>query len=281
MLAVGGNSQQSVELVLIIALLLAAAVLGVFALSKPRRWRSRTPFDQQRPDLTDVGQQLHAVMAGSFERRRVLSPSEYRVFAIVENEISVLRLGYRVFAQTSLGEILRSSNHPMASVLHRAGYAAAIVAAAIAGFSVLAMVIAPTNAASVFFAVCALGLGVLAYVLWPRWEPSTIEPEVSQTLQAPDGQRRRRRVIVHNPRRGFFGWLFLLIFLAFNGVMAFALVGFLIEIGKMTDDAEGLAIAAGQLILFFWACGAVITGLLALVMHGRGQRTVIEEEIER
>jgi hypothetical protein len=110
MLAVGGNSQQSVELVLIIALLLAAAVLGVFALSKPRRWRSRTPFDQQRPDLTDVGQQLHAVMAGSFERRRVLSPSEYRVFAIVENEISVLRLGYRVFAQTSLGEILRSSN---------------------------------------------------------------------------------------------------------------------------------------------------------------------------
>jgi hypothetical protein len=169
----------------------------------------------------------------------------------------------------------------MASVLHRAGYAAAIVAAAIAGFSVLAMVIAPTNAASVFFAVCALGLGVLAYVLWPRWEPSTIEPEVSPTLKAPDGQRRRRRVIVHKPRRGFFGWLFLLIFLAFNGVMALALVGFLIEIGKMTDDAEGLAIAAGQLILFFWACGAVITGLLALVMHGRGQRTVIEEEIER
>jgi hypothetical protein len=31
---------------------------------------------------------------------------------------------------------------------------------------------------------------------------------------------------VHKPRRGFFGWLFLLIFLAFNGVMALALVGF-------------------------------------------------------
>ena len=68
----------------------------------------------------------------------------------------------------------------------RAGYAAATVAAAIAGFSVLAMIVAPTNAASVFFGVCALGLGVLAYVLWPKWEPSTIEPEVSPTLQALD-----------------------------------------------------------------------------------------------
>ena len=86
---------------------------------------------------------------------------------------------------------------------------------------------------------------------------------------------------MHRPRRGFFGWLFLLISLAFNGVMAFALVCFLVEVGKMPDDAEDLAIAAGGLILFFWACGAVITGLLALVTHGRGRRSVIEEEIEQ
>jgi hypothetical protein len=102
-----GNWHQGSELVLILALVIAAAFLGVLAVSKPRRWRSRTPY---RPDLTDVGQQLHAVMAGSFEKRRVLSTSEYRIFAIVENEIAVQRLGYRVFAQTSLGEILRSSN---------------------------------------------------------------------------------------------------------------------------------------------------------------------------
>jgi len=68
-------------------------------------------FDQrQTPDLTDVGQQLHAVMAASFEKRRVLSTSEYRVFAIIEGEIAAQRAGYRVFAQTSLGEILKSSN---------------------------------------------------------------------------------------------------------------------------------------------------------------------------
>jgi hypothetical protein len=49
-------------------------------------------------------------MAGSFEKQRVLSPSEYRVFTIVEVEIAAQRAGYRVFAQTSLGEILRSSS---------------------------------------------------------------------------------------------------------------------------------------------------------------------------
>ena len=65
---------------------------------------------QQRSDLTDFGQQLRAVMAGSFEKQRLLSNSEYRVFSIVENEIAAQGAGYRVFAQTSLGEILRSSN---------------------------------------------------------------------------------------------------------------------------------------------------------------------------
>ena len=49
-------------------------------------------------------------MAGSFEKQRVLSPSEYRVFAIIESEITAQGGGYRVFAQTSLGEILRSKN---------------------------------------------------------------------------------------------------------------------------------------------------------------------------
>jgi hypothetical protein len=49
-------------------------------------------------------------MGGSFERKRVLSFSEYRVFTIVEDEIAAQRAGYRVFAQTSLGEILRSSD---------------------------------------------------------------------------------------------------------------------------------------------------------------------------
>lgn len=68
-------------------------------------------FDRQRGrDLTDVGQQLHAVMAGSFKRQRVLSLSEYRVFQIIEDEFAAQRAGYRVFAQTSLGEVIASDD---------------------------------------------------------------------------------------------------------------------------------------------------------------------------
>ena len=48
------------------------------------------------------------MMTGSFEKRRLLSSSEYKVFKIVEDDIAAARRGYRVFAQTSLGEILSS-----------------------------------------------------------------------------------------------------------------------------------------------------------------------------
>jgi hypothetical protein len=70
-----------------------------------RRLGGGLPFDIQ-----DVGQQLHAVMAASFEKRRLLSPAEYRTFKIVETELAASRSGYRVFAQTSLGEVLASGS---------------------------------------------------------------------------------------------------------------------------------------------------------------------------
>lgn len=78
--------------------------------------------DRKRPSSTlkanreyaggrgDPGEQLHTVMSGSFEKRQVLSESEYRLFALVEREVAVRRAGCRVFAHTSLGEILRSND---------------------------------------------------------------------------------------------------------------------------------------------------------------------------
>lgn len=65
---------------------------------------------QQGRDLSDVGQQMHAVMAGAFRKQRVLTPSEYRLFQVIEDEVSALRAGYRVFAQTSLGEVIASDD---------------------------------------------------------------------------------------------------------------------------------------------------------------------------
>lgn len=85
-------------------------------LSAPRRRRFRTSYQLSRrdqdqgPDLRDVAQQLHAVMAGSFKKQRVLSSSEYHVFKIIEDDMAAARRGYRVFAQTSLGEVLQSPN---------------------------------------------------------------------------------------------------------------------------------------------------------------------------
>ena len=90
---------------------------GSLSTSRPRRYY-RTPFRNHRapfraekalaPDITNAGQQLNAVMAAPFEKRKLLSASEYKVFKIVEDDIAAERRGYRVFAQTSLGEILSS-----------------------------------------------------------------------------------------------------------------------------------------------------------------------------
>src|SRR5436305_10304493 len=58
---------------------------GSASTSRPRRYY-RTPLRPEKklaPDLTDPAQQLHAVMAASFERRKLLNRSEYRVSKII------------------------------------------------------------------------------------------------------------------------------------------------------------------------------------------------------
>lgn len=84
------------------------AGLGVFYLIdevvRPfRRSRYRKLY------VGDSASQLRHVMAADFQRAKVMNPSEYRVFAIVEAEARAFR-GHRVFAQTSLGEILHSED---------------------------------------------------------------------------------------------------------------------------------------------------------------------------
>jgi Protein of unknown function (DUF2726) len=81
-------------------------------LRSPRRRRFRAPLGRpywnQGFDLTDPTQQLKVVMAASFHKQKVLSRAEYRVFKIIEDEMAILGKGYRVFAQTCLGEVLES-----------------------------------------------------------------------------------------------------------------------------------------------------------------------------
>jgi Protein of unknown function (DUF2726) len=102
-----------VALVVVICFVVAGAARFWFP-PRSRSFQARyqpIPFENyRRPDLTDVGQQLHAVMAAPFEKRRVLSSSEYRAFKVIEDDMAAAGRGYRVFAQTSLGQILKSPN---------------------------------------------------------------------------------------------------------------------------------------------------------------------------
>ena len=83
-------------------------------------------------------------------------------------------------------------------------------------------------------------------------------------------------------RRGFFGKLFLLLFVLFNAAMLAWLVAYWSSLGDLapTSDAEragaaiGITIGTG-ILFFFWVAGDIILGLFALLTRGRV--TVIEE----
>ena len=106
----GDNVAVLIVIVSIVLLIYFAATPAGRGFSRrPRRFRTAYRFEQgTTPDLKDVGQQLYAVMGASFQKRQLLNRSEYRAFKVVEDEIMAARRGYRVFAQTSLGEILSS-----------------------------------------------------------------------------------------------------------------------------------------------------------------------------
>ncbi len=87
---------------------------------------------------------------------------------------------------------------------------------------------------------------------------------------------RRRRVIEReNRRRGFFGWVFLVIFLAFNAFMVVFLITYWKLLAEMPPEwagsTTGSVLGTGT-ILFFWVSGAVTTGLLVLLTGSRQRR---------
>lgn len=83
-------------------------------------------------------------------------------------------------------------------------------------------------------------------------------------------------------KRGFFGWVFLLVFFAFNAFMAFWLISYWGSVSDLSVGSEaakagraiGGTIGSG-VIVFFWVAGAVILGIFTLLT--RGKKTIIEE----
>lgn len=95
-----------------------------------------------------------------------------------------------------------------------------------------------------------------------------------------------QRIIRRETRkRGFFGWIFLILFWAFNALMLFWLISYFNVIGQ--TEVHSSAEAAGRtiggtigtgMLLFMWAAGAIILGIITLLT--RGQKTIVEEVVE-
>jgi Mn2+/Fe2+ NRAMP family transporter len=95
-----------------------------------------------------------------------------------------------------------------------------------------------------------------------------------------------RTIRTERRKRGFFGWIFLILFFGFNAMMLYGtfagLAGTGQQITAASSDAERTGAAIGtaigvSMILVVWAAGAVILGLLVLLTPGR---KVIVETVE-
>ncbi len=70
-----------------------------------------------RYSVGDSANQLRFVMRAKFHKKKTMNKSEYHVFRTIEREVHAMHRGYRVFAQTSLGEIIGSDDsHAFSSI---------------------------------------------------------------------------------------------------------------------------------------------------------------------
>jgi hypothetical protein len=112
---------------LLFALLFGAVISGIYLERLRARWAKRrwlakrgtegsihgayrnTNGTHGNPNgKVDAAEQLRTVMAADFESRPLLSKSEARVLYAAEDAVKNAKLGWRVMAQVSLGEVLSS-----------------------------------------------------------------------------------------------------------------------------------------------------------------------------
>jgi hypothetical protein len=95
------------------------------------------------------------------------------------------------------------------------------------------------------------------------------------------GEAAVQEVYIEKRRRGFFGWVFLLVFLGWNALMVVWLLSYAVDVSGIetmnaaeeTGKNIGVSIAV-SMILVIWALGSIITGILALLT--RGSKTVVK-----
>ena len=88
---------------------------------------------------------------------------------------------------------------------------------------------------------------------------------------------------IEKRKRGFFGWIFLIIFWVFNAFMVLWMIGGIMATSELASttksDAEAAGAAIGSaigfgMVLFIWVIGAGLLGLF--VMMTRGKKVIIE-----
>jgi Protein of unknown function (DUF2726) len=95
------------------ALLLSRAFSSTkrsFSVPQKSKWRPNQYTKTNIDIIGDSANQLRIVSDASFSARRVLSPTEARVFQAAEKSLAELQSSWRLLAQVSLGEILSSSD---------------------------------------------------------------------------------------------------------------------------------------------------------------------------
>jgi hypothetical protein len=93
---------------LVFLVVLAALLFGPLrkAVFRKRPWR-RWPSSPATNDVADPRNQLAFVSRVRFETQPLLNKAEFQVLLILEKVVRDMNAGFRVMAQTSLGEILR------------------------------------------------------------------------------------------------------------------------------------------------------------------------------
>jgi hypothetical protein len=135
------------------------------------------------------------------------------------------------------------------------------------------------------------------------WQTANSVPDVAAWIAKPPDIRNRSRessrdiridprlktetpariVRTEKRKRGFFGWLFLILFLLFNGLMAAWLFSYWSAVLPMSTTgseagragaAIGTTLGTG-IILSTWTCGSIVLGLF--VLFTRGRKVIVEE----
>ena len=83
-------------------------------------------------------------------------------------------------------------------------------------------------------------------------------------------------------KRGFFGWLFLILFFGFNALMLVWLLSYWSQLSSMAAPSDAARVGkeiggtgGSGILIFVWGFGAVILGLFAILT--RGSKRIIEE----